>query len=102
MSSYPIAMVFGILTTVIIFAILAIHPIFLDKTPFGIVPCVLLGFIESLFTFLIKPSNVSPIGPIHLVAFFGYGMVLSFILAKTNELFCKLILGQDSAKPVTK
>lgn len=98
MAGLSMDIVFGVLTTVIIFGILAIHPILLGKTPFGIVPCVLIGFIESLFTFLIKPSNVSSVGSIQLIMFFGYGIALSFILVKVNVLFCKLALGNNWAK----
>ncbi|MBP2651933.1 MAG: hypothetical protein H6Q74_2758 [Firmicutes bacterium] len=95
MNGLPMPMVFGILTTALIFGILAIHLILLGKTPFGMVPCVLIGFVESLFIFLIKPSNVSSIGSIQLIAFFAYGIVLSYILVNVSGFFCKLALGKD-------
>lgn len=92
------ALTFGILTTVIVFAILAVHPILLGKTPFGMAPIVLIGLVETIFTFLIQPANAPVIDSLQLIFFFAYGLALSFLLVQANEFFCKLFLGEDWAK----
>jgi hypothetical protein len=94
-SSLPMNLLFAILTTIIIFFILAIHPILLGKTPLAIVPCVLIGFIESLYTYLIVPANAPIISIPQLIFFFGYGVVLGGILAIVNNLLCTKLLGKD-------
>lgn len=86
---------FGILTTVIVFAILAVHPILLGKTPFGIAPIVLIGLVETIFTFLIQPVNAPTIGSVQLIFFFAYGLVLAFLLVQASAFCCKLFLGKD-------
>ncbi len=98
MAFMPMEGIFAILTTVIIFLILLVHPMFLGKTPFALVPCVIIGFVESLFTFLIKPSNVEPVGAMQLLFFFGYGVVLGGILLICSKLLCDKFLGKDWVK----
>ena len=51
----PLEIMMGVGVTLIIFSILAVHPILLGKTPFGVVPAVLLGFVESLLVMMVTP-----------------------------------------------
>lgn len=51
----PLAALLGAGVTVVIFLILSVHPVLLGRTPFGVVPAVLLGFVESLLWLMLDP-----------------------------------------------
>lgn len=96
----------GVLTvgiTIVIFAILAVHPL-LGKTPIGIVPAVLLGFVESLlvlnvFSTLPADGIVAPLtapgGLLALVGFFAYGSVITAVVVLVSTKAADAVAGRD-------
>jgi len=85
---------------IVIFCILTVHENFLAKTIAGNIPALFMGLASTFFTFLITPSNAPAITPIHLVAFFVYGILLSVILAGGGFLVCSLIFGKEKTASV--
>ena len=85
---------------IVIFCILTVHENFLAKTIVGNIPALFMGLASTFFTFLITPSNAPAITPIHLVAFFVYGILLSVILVGGGFLVCSLIFGKEKTASV--
>lgn len=85
---------------IIIFCILTIHENFFAKTIVGNIPALFMGLASTFFTFLLTPSNAPAITPIHLIAFFLYGIVLSVILAGGGFMVCSLIFGKTKTAAV--
>ena len=85
---------------IVIFCILTVHENFLAKTIVGNIPALFMGLASTFFTFLITPANAPAITPIHLVAFFLYGILLSVILAGGGFLVCSLIFGKEKTASV--
>lgn len=80
---------------IIVFGVLTVHENFLDKTIVGNVPALFMGLASTFFIFSIVPSNASPITPVHLVAFFFYGTLMSVILAGGGFAICSKIFGKE-------
>lgn len=79
---------------VIIFCILTVHENFLEATVVGNVPALFMGLASTFFTFLIQPSNASTLTPIHLIAIFVYGVLMSVVLAGGGFALCRAIFGE--------
>lgn len=79
---------------VIIFCILTVHENFLEGTLVGNVPALFMGLASTFFTFLIQPANAAPLTPIHLIAIFVYGVVMSVVLAGGGFAVCRAIFGE--------
>lgn len=79
-------MVLGVGVTVMIFLILAVHPLLLGRTPLAVVPAVLVGFLEMLMVLLIfnNPGIVQPGAPVlawpWVVGIFAYGCLMTAIM----------------------
>lgn len=77
--------VLGVGVTLVIFLILAVHPL-LGRTPLGVVPAVLVGFLEMLMVLLIftNPGIVASGAPTltwpWVVAIFAYGCVMTAVM----------------------
>lgn len=89
-----------VLTIVVIFAILTVHENFLRDTIFGCIPALFLGLAETFFIFSIQPANAPAITPIHLFAFFIYGLIMTSALVLGGGALCTIILGKDWPKHV--
>ena len=88
------------LTMVIIFSILTVHENLLRDTIFGNIPALFLGLAETFFIFSIQPANAPAITPIHIGAFFLYGLFMSSILVLGGGVLCNAILGKEWPKYV--
>lgn len=96
--------VLGVGITVVIFLILAVHPLLLGKTPLAMVPAVLLGFVESLMVLLVLSHIGSgPGAPIALVppqglaviaGFFCYGAVMTAIMVVVSGAAADAVAGR--------
>jgi hypothetical protein len=84
----------------VIFCILTVHENLLEKTIFGNIPALFMGLASTFFIFLLKPANAPVITPIHLIAFFLYGIILSVMLAAGGFLVCSLIFGKEKTEAV--
>lgn len=80
-------------TVVVIFLILTVHENFLQKTVFGNVPALFLGMSTTFFVFMLKMD----ITPLHLVAFYLYGIFLTLALIFSGIFVCSLIFGKEKA-----
>lgn len=80
---------------IIIFLLLTVHENFLANTIFGNVPALFMGMAETFFIFMIQPSNAPIITPVHLIAFFIYGIILAVALCSGGFLMCSLIFGKE-------
>lgn len=87
------------ITAIIVqFFILTVHENFLEGTVFGNIPALFMGLASTFFTFLIHPANAQPITPIHLIAFFIYGVILAVFLAGGGFMVCSLIFGKEKTE----
>ncbi len=79
-------LVLGVGVTVVIFLILAVHPLLLGRTPLAVVPAVLVGFLEMLLVLLVfaNPGIVQPRAPTltwaWVVGIFAYGCVMTAVM----------------------
>lgn len=79
-------LVLGVGVTVVIFLILAVHPLLLGRTPLAVVPAVLVGFLEMLLVLLVfaNPGIVQPGAPTLMwtwvVGIFAYGCVMTAVM----------------------
>ncbi len=79
---------------VIIFCILTLHENFLEGTIVGNIPALFMGLASTFFTFLIQPANAQVLTPVHLIAIFIYGVVMSVVLAGGGFALCRAIFGE--------
>lgn len=95
----------GVGVTLMIFLILAVHPTVLAKTPFGIVPAVLLGFIEVLMVMLMMPlvtAGEPVLDLLWTVIIFAYGCAMTAVMAAASEWVTTALLGKNwRATPAT-
>ena len=92
----------GVGITLMIFLILAVHPLALAKTPFGIVPVVLLGFVEVLMVMLMMPlvtAGEPALDLLWTVIIFGYGCVMTAVMVAASERITRAVLGADWRGP---
>lgn len=87
----PAAVVSIVPTIITIFCILTIHDNFLSHTIFGNIPCLFLGMCSTFFVFMMGIK----ITPLHLIAFFLYGLFLSCMLVLSGMLLSSLIFGKE-------
>lgn len=93
-------MVLGVGVTVVIFLILAVHPLLLGRTPFGVVPAVLIGFLEMLMVLLIfnNPGIVLPDAPVlswaWVVGIFAYGCIMTAIMVVVSGAAADKVAGK--------
>lgn len=80
-------------TILVIFLILTVHDNLLEGTFFGNIPCIFLGLSTSFF---VSFMNID-ITPLHLIAFFLYGIVLTVCLVLSGTLVCSAIFGKERA-----
>jgi len=88
-----------------IFLILAVHPL-LGRTPFGVLPAVLLGFVEALLVAAVAPMLV-PDAPrlnlLWLIGIFAYGCVMTLILVVVENAVLgrmrRTVPGHTGAEP---
>jgi hypothetical protein len=99
-SFLPVMAVNLVTPTIVIFCILTVHENLLQKTLFANVPALFMGLASTFFIFLIKPANAPAITPIHLFAFFLYGIVLATVLAAGGFMLCSLIFGKENTEAV--
>ena len=78
----------------VIFCILTLHENFLEGTVAGNVPALFMGLASTFFTFLIQPANAQQLTPIHLIAIFIYGIVMSVVLAGGGFAICRALYGE--------
>lgn len=96
--------VLGIGITAVIFGILAVHPLLLGRTPFAIVPAVLLGFVESLMVMLVLSqlgtapgapvALVPPAGLLAIAGFFIYGAVMTAAMVLVSGAAATAVAGR--------
>ena len=79
---------------VIIFCILTVHENLLEDTVVGNVPALFMGLASTFFTFLVQPANAPTLTPIHLIAIFIYGVLMSVVLAGGGFALCRAIFGE--------
>lgn len=103
-ASAPVVLGVGI--TIVIFAILSIHPLLLAKTPLAIVPAVLAGFVEALMVMLVLsqvtagPANpviaplTPPVGLVAIAGFFVYGCVMTAIMVVVSGRVADAVAGK--------
>lgn len=97
-------LVLGVGVTLLVFAILAIHPLLLHKTPLSVVPAVLLGFVESLIVILVlsqigagpgAPTPLAPpIGLLAIAGFFVYGAAMIAIMIPVTAVVTDTVAGK--------
>ncbi|GGG43651.1 hypothetical protein GCM10011374_02500 [Kocuria dechangensis] len=94
----PLAALLGAGVTVVIFLILSVHPILLGRTPFGVVPAVLLGFVESLLWLMLDPvlgEGAPRLNPLWLIGIFGYGCLMTLVLLLVQDRVLTAVLGNE-------
>ena len=94
----PLETMLGVGVTLIIFSILAVHPILLGKTPFGVVPAVLLGFVEALLVMMITPllqDGAAYPNLLWLLVIFGYGCLMTLVLLVVQDKLITKVLGNE-------
>ena len=106
---YPFAATFlpfqALTPLAVIFLILAVHPL-LGRTPFGVLPAVLLGFVEALLVAAVAPMLV-PDAPrlnlLWLIGIFAYGCVMTLILVVVENAVLgrmrRTVPGHTGAEP---
>lgn len=99
-------LVLGVGITLVIFLILAVHPLLLGKTPLAMVPGVLLGFVESLMVMMVLSNVVAgpanpviatlapPGGLLAIAGFFLYGCVMTAIMVVVSGLGADAVAGK--------
>lgn len=97
-------LVLGVGITVVIFAILAVHPLLLGRTPLAMVPAVLLGFVESLMVMMVlshvggtpmaPAALVPPAGLLAIAGFFVYGAVMTAIMVVVSGAAADAVAGK--------
>lgn len=97
-------LVLGVGITVVIFGILAVHPLLLGKTPLAMVPAVLLGFVESLMVMMFvsqigtnpgaPAALVPPVGLLAIAGFFVYGAVMTAIMVVVSGAAADAVAGK--------
>ncbi|MFI7583461.1 hypothetical protein ACH9DO_06660 [Kocuria sp. M1N1S27] len=101
----PLPLMLGVGVTVVIFLILAVHPILLGRTPFGIVPAVLLGFFQSLLWMMLNPMLVEAaprLNLLWLIGIFGYGCAMTLILVLVQDKVLGAVFDkQGNSAPTT-
>ena len=78
---------------IVIFLVLTVHEGFLVKTLFGNVPALFLGMATTFFVSFMQID----ITPIHLIAFYLYGIVLTLALVFVGMGVCSAIFGKERA-----
>ncbi len=95
--------VFGVGITAIIFLILTVHPLGLGRSPLGMVPAVLLGFVESLMVVMVlshvggdgaPAALVPPAGLLAIAGFFVYGAVMTAIMVVVSGAAANAVAGK--------
>jgi hypothetical protein len=84
--------------TVVIFLVLSVHPLLLGRTPFGVVPAVLLGFVESLLWLMLDPmlgEGAPRLNPLWLIGIFGYGCLMTLVLLLVQDKVLTAVLGNE-------
>ncbi|SEC73507.1 hypothetical protein [Rhodococcus koreensis] len=92
----PFELMMGVGVALVIFLILSVHPILLGRTPFGVVPAVLLGLIESLLVTMVTPMLVDGapgLNLLWLLVVFGYGCLMTLILVAVQDRLISAVLG---------
>ncbi|MFE5704647.1 hypothetical protein [Rhodococcus koreensis] len=92
----PFELMMGVGVALVIFLILSVHPILLGRTPFGVVPAVLLGLIESLLVTMVTPMLVDGapgLNLLRLLVVFGYGCLMTLILVAVQDRLISAVLG---------
>ncbi|MFC9833946.1 hypothetical protein ACFVKB_09030 [Rhodococcus sp. NPDC127530] len=92
----PFELMMGVGVALVIFLILSVHPILLGRTPFGVVPAVLLGLIESLLVMLLTPmlsAGEPGLTLLWLLVIFGYGCLMTLILVVVQDWLISAVLG---------
>ncbi|MGV9866535.1 hypothetical protein [Rhodococcus koreensis] len=92
----PFELMMGVGVAVVIFLVLSVHPILLGRTPFGLVPAVLLGLIESLLVTMVVPMLVDgapELNLLWLLVVFGYGCLMTLILVAVQDRLISAVLG---------
>lgn len=101
-ASAPVVLGVGI--TAVIFMILAVHPLLLGRTPLGMVPAVLLGFVEALMVMMVlsqigsAPGAPAPLVPptgfLAIAGFFVYGAVMTAIMVVVSGAAADAVAGK--------
>jgi hypothetical protein len=94
----PLPALLGVGVTVVIFLVLSVHPILLGRTPFGVVPAVLLGFVESLLWMMLDPAlgeGAPRLNPLWLIGIFGYGCAMTLVLLLVQDKVLTAVLGDQ-------
>lgn len=98
-ASTPLVLAVGV--TLVIFGILAVHPLLLGRTPLAVVPAVLLGFLEMLMVLLImnNPGIVLPgaakLDWFWVVGIFAWGCVMTAIMLVVSGAVTEKIVGRN-------
>lgn len=98
-ASTPLVLAVGV--TLVIFGILAVHPLLLGRTPLAVVPAVLLGFLEMLMVLLImnNPGIVLPgaakLDWFWVVGIFTWGCVMTAIMLVVSGAVTEKIVGRN-------
>lgn len=93
-------MILGVGVTLMIFLILAVHPLLLGRTPLAVVPAVLIGFLEMLMVLLIfnNPGIVNPAAPkldwFWVVGIFAYGCIMTAIMVVVSGAAADKVAGK--------
>lgn len=94
----PLEIMMGIGVALIIFLILSVHPILLGQTPFGVVPAVLLGLVESLLVMMVTPllqEGAAHLNLLWLLVIFGYGCMMTLALVTVQDKLITIALGKE-------
>ncbi|WP_099467617.1 DUF1097 family protein [Konateibacter massiliensis] len=83
-------------TIIIIFLVLTIHRNLLENTLFGNIPALFLGMCTTFFVFMMEVD----LTPLHLVAFFLYGIFLAASLVVSGMVACSIVFGKERTMAV--
>lgn len=81
-------------TILVIFLILAVHENFLEGKPYSNIPCIFMGLATSFFVEFLQ----QPIGYLHLIGFWCYGIVLAVVLVVSGMAVSRAIFGRERAE----
>jgi hypothetical protein len=95
-SSMPHPAAEGLGISVMVFLILFIHEVVLQKTVAGTVPSVFLGFALTAFALTPVVEGAIQLTPFHVVGIFLYGIVLTVVLMVGGFGICSLIFGKEA------
>lgn len=78
-------------TILVIFLILTTHENLLEGKPYSNISCIFMGLATSFFVEFLQ----QPIGYLHLLGFWCYGVVLAVALVLSGLWVCSAIFGRD-------